>query len=132
MNIQIIGLGKDLRIFIRDSDSKKWKFAETIRAKAESELQKLLVESPSLITIDEIREGVAPLVFAVSEFGVPGFGLNGCLGFQFARSHRNNRMQTRRARLNGQNGDGPEFKLSDLGKCERTKVRTRSSASKSH
>lgn len=70
-----------MKILIRDSDSKKWKFAETIRAKAESELQKLLVESPSLLTIDEIREGVAPLVFAVSEFGLPGSGSTDVLAF---------------------------------------------------
>jgi hypothetical protein len=70
-----------MKILIRDTDSKKWKFAETIRAKAESELQKLLVESPSLLTIDEIREGVAPLVFAVSEFGLPGSGSTDVLAF---------------------------------------------------
>jgi len=50
-----------LRILIRDIGSKKWRFAEAIRAKAESELQKLLIESPSLITVDDIREGVARL-----------------------------------------------------------------------
>jgi hypothetical protein len=63
-----------MRILIRDRGSKRWKFAETIKAKAESELQKLLVESPSLVAISEIREGVLPLVFAVSEFGLPGAG----------------------------------------------------------
>lgn len=70
-----------MKILIRDSDSKKWKFAETIRAKAESELQKLLIESPSLVTIDEIREEVSPLVFAVSEFGLPGSGSTDVLAF---------------------------------------------------
>lgn len=61
-----------MKILIRDAGSKGWKFAEAITARAESELQKLLVESPSLITIDEIREGASPLVFAVSEFGYLG------------------------------------------------------------
>lgn len=70
-----------MRILIRDIDSKKWKFAENIRAKAESELQRLLVESPSLVAIDEIREGVSPLVFAVSEFGLPGSGSTDVLAF---------------------------------------------------
>ncbi|MEM2917553.1 MAG: hypothetical protein QXN63_04280 [Candidatus Bathyarchaeia archaeon] len=70
-----------MKILIRDIGSKKWKFAETIIAKAESELQKLLVESPSLITIDEIREGASPLIFAVSEFGLPGSGASDVLAF---------------------------------------------------
>lgn len=63
-----------MRILVKNTDSKEWKFAESIRAKAEAELQKLLVESPSLITIDEIREGVSPLIVAVREFGLPGSG----------------------------------------------------------
>jgi len=70
-----------MRILIRDRGSKRWKFAETIKAKAESELQKLLVESPSLVAISEIREGVLPLVFAVSEFGLPGSGSTDILAF---------------------------------------------------
>ncbi|MCS7135882.1 MAG: hypothetical protein NZ931_02150 [Aigarchaeota archaeon] len=41
----------------------------------------MLVESPSLIAIDEIREGAAPLVFAVSEFGLPGSGATDVLAF---------------------------------------------------
>jgi len=70
-----------MRILIRDKDSKKWKFAETIKAKDESELQKLLIESPSLVTVDEIRDGIAPLVFALSEFGLPGSGATDVLAF---------------------------------------------------
>lgn len=70
-----------MRILIRDKDSKKWKFAETIKAKDESELQKLLIESPSLVTVDEIRDGIAHLVFALSEFGLPGSGATDVLAF---------------------------------------------------
>ena len=70
-----------MRILIRDLGTKKWKFAEAVKAKAESELQRLLIESPSLITIDEIREGAAPLVFAVSEFGLPNSGATDVLAF---------------------------------------------------
>jgi len=70
-----------MKILIRDSGSKKWEFAETIRAKTESDLQKLLLESPSLVTIDDIRDGVSPLVFAVSEFGLPGAGFTDVLAF---------------------------------------------------
>jgi hypothetical protein len=70
-----------MKILIRDIGSKKWKFAEAITVRAESELQKLLVESPSIITIDEIIEGTSPLVFAVSEFGLPGSGASDVLAF---------------------------------------------------
>ncbi|MDW8076773.1 MAG: hypothetical protein RMJ14_03950, partial [Nitrososphaerota archaeon] len=70
-----------MKILVRNHGSRKWKFAKAITAQVESELQKLLVESPSLIAIDEIREGAAPLVFAVSEFGLPGSGATDVLAF---------------------------------------------------
>jgi len=69
-----------MRILIRDN-SKNWNIAESIRAKAESELQKLLIESPSLVMINEIRDGVTPLIFAVREFGLPGSGATDVLAF---------------------------------------------------
>lgn len=70
-----------MRILIRDPKSKKWTVADTIKAKAESELQKLLIESPSLITIDEIRDGASKLVTAIGEFGLPGSGSTDILAF---------------------------------------------------
>jgi hypothetical protein len=70
-----------MKILIRDARSKEWKLADNILVKAEFELQKLLVDSPSIIPIDEIREGAAPLVFAVSEFGLPGSGASDVLAF---------------------------------------------------
>ena len=70
-----------MKILIRTNESKTWKVAESIKAKAEAELQKLLIESPSLIPIDEIREGVSPLVVAVSEFGLPGSGNTDVIAF---------------------------------------------------
>jgi len=70
-----------MKILIRDRGSEMWKIAESIKAKAEAELQELLVESPSLIPIDEIREGASPLVFAVKEFGLPGSGSTDVLAF---------------------------------------------------
>ena len=70
-----------MRILIRDNETKEWKFAESVRAKAEAELQKLLAESPSLIPVSEIREGVSPLVFAICEFGLPGSGNTDILAF---------------------------------------------------
>jgi len=70
-----------MRILIRDTKTKKWKVADTIKAKAESELQKLLLESPSLINIDEIRDGASKLVTAIDEFGLPGSGSTDILAF---------------------------------------------------
>jgi hypothetical protein len=70
-----------VRILIRDSKSKQWAVADTVKAKAESELQKLLIESPSLIAIDEIRDGASKLVTAIGEFGLPGSGSTDLLAF---------------------------------------------------
>lgn len=63
-----------MKILVRNSESRQWESADLISAKAEAELQNLLIESPFLIPIDEIREGVSPLVVAVGEFGLPGSG----------------------------------------------------------
>lgn len=63
-----------MRIVMCNNQTKEWKFIESIRAKAQTELQKLLAESPSLVPISEIREGASQLVFAICEFGLPGSG----------------------------------------------------------
>lgn len=63
-----------MRILVRSGKSTGWSFAEAVSAKAETELQELLAESPSLIPIDQIRSGVSPLVVAVRELGLPGSG----------------------------------------------------------
>jgi hypothetical protein len=70
-----------MKILARDVGFKRWKLAEAIEAKTEFELQKLLIKSPSLIVIDEIREGASPLVFAISEFGLPSSGASDILAF---------------------------------------------------
>jgi hypothetical protein len=70
-----------MKILVRNNGSKRWESADLVSAKAEAELQHLLIESPSLIPIDEIREGVSPLVFAVGEFGLPGSGNTDILAF---------------------------------------------------
>lgn len=41
----------------------------------------MLADSPSLIPVEEIREGVPPPVFAVCEFGLPGSGNTDILAF---------------------------------------------------
>lgn len=70
-----------MRILIRSNGKSNWKLAESVTLKAESELQELLVESPQLINITEIREGILPLVFAIREFGLPGSGKTDLIGF---------------------------------------------------
>ena len=70
-----------MKILLRGGGSTNWKFAESVKAEAEAELQDLLIESPSLIPIDEIREGVSSPVFAVGEFGLPGSGNTDILAF---------------------------------------------------
>lgn len=70
-----------MKILVRNSESKEWEPAKPVSARAEVELQNLLIESPFLIPIEEIREGVSPLVFAVGEFGLPGSGNTDILAF---------------------------------------------------
>ena len=70
-----------MRILIRDSSSSKWKYVDNVQTKAEAELQHMLIESPSLVTIDEIREGVFPLVYSLNEFGLPGSGSTDVVSF---------------------------------------------------
>lgn len=70
-----------MKILMRTNESENWQLAESVKAKGEAELQDLLIESPSLIPVDEIREGVTPLVLAVGEFGLPGSGATDILAF---------------------------------------------------
>ncbi|RMF99533.1 MAG: hypothetical protein D6741_08320 [Planctomycetota bacterium] len=70
-----------MNILVRNNDSNEWEPANPVSAKAEVELQDLFLESPSLIPVEEIREGVSQLVFAVGEFGLPGSGNTDILAF---------------------------------------------------
>jgi hypothetical protein len=58
-----------MKILIRANGKRKWELVHSVETKAELELQKLLIESPSLIPVDEIRKNIPPLVVAVDEFG---------------------------------------------------------------
>ena len=60
-----------MKILVRTEKNKHWNVADPVIARAEIELQHLLVESPSLIPISEIAEEVSPLVVSVDEFGLP-------------------------------------------------------------
>ena len=70
-----------MRILVRKDKAKQWDFADRISPKMETELQHLLAESPSIIPLDDIREGISPLVFAVRELGLPGSGNTDIIGF---------------------------------------------------
>ena len=70
-----------MRIVTRDSKSKKWSLAESATYSNEEELQRLLAGSPSLIPMDEIRDGASPLLVAIREFGLPGSGSTDLLAF---------------------------------------------------
>ena len=70
-----------MKILMRNQLVKKWETVESADYTAEKELQKLLSETPSLITIDEIRDNASPLVAAVREVGLPGSGFTDLLAF---------------------------------------------------
>jgi hypothetical protein len=70
-----------VRILVRSPEQKQWEFANPVSPKAEVEIQALLLESPSLIPADDIREGLSPFVVAVGEFGLPGSGSTDVLAF---------------------------------------------------
>lgn len=56
---------------MREQKGDKWKLAETASYGNEAELQKLLAESPSLISVSDIRSDASPLIVAVKEFPLP-------------------------------------------------------------
>jgi hypothetical protein len=70
-----------MKILIRSNKKDDWQPVESVDYGAEKELQKLLAETPSLITINEIRENSSSLVVAVREVGLPGSGHTDLLAF---------------------------------------------------
>ncbi len=57
-----------MKILIRNQKSEMWQMVQSIAYSNETELQKLLAGQPSLISLNEVREGAGPLVVAVREF----------------------------------------------------------------
>lgn len=57
-----------MKILIRSQKDKEWHLVESAAYGNENALQKLLAESPGLISIDEIRPNAGPLVLAAREF----------------------------------------------------------------
>ena len=70
-----------MKILFRNDPAQKWELVEVAGYTAETELQRLLAESPGLIAIDEIQEAAAPLVYAIREIGLPGSGSTDILAF---------------------------------------------------
>jgi hypothetical protein len=70
-----------MKILIRKYASSKWQVVHSSDYRGETDLQKLLAESPDLITIEDIRAGAPPLVAAVREVGLPGSGNTDILAF---------------------------------------------------
>jgi hypothetical protein len=65
---------KLMKILIRKQKESEWDLVKSAGYDAETELQELLAESPSLIAINEIREGTSPLLVAIKEMLVRGLG----------------------------------------------------------
>jgi hypothetical protein len=70
-----------MKILIRNMNTDKWEVVESAEYKAETELQRLLAESPALISLTDILGDAAPLVAAVREVGLPGSGSTDILAF---------------------------------------------------
>lgn len=60
-----------MKILIRGQKDKEWHLVESMAYGRETELHRLLAESPGLISIDEVRPEAGPLVFTVREFSLP-------------------------------------------------------------
>ena len=57
-----------MKILMRTHKEEQWQLVQSAAYANETELQKLLVEQPSLISVNEVREGAGTLVAAVREF----------------------------------------------------------------
>ena len=59
-----------MKILLRNQDQDDWQLVESATYNQEKELHHLLYDSPSLISIDEIRPDSGPLVLAIRELGL--------------------------------------------------------------
>ena len=57
-----------MKILMRNQNEKDWQLVQSAAFAKEGDLQKLLAEQPSLISVNEAREGAGTLVAAVREF----------------------------------------------------------------
>ncbi len=70
-----------MKILLRNDSSRKWETVEAAEYSAEQELQRLLAEDPSLISLQEVREDAKPLLVGVREVGLPGSGSTDIMAF---------------------------------------------------
>ncbi|MEJ2352966.1 MAG: hypothetical protein P8Y03_24530, partial [Anaerolineales bacterium] len=70
-----------MKILIRKHKNGEWQPVSSAQYRAETELQKLLAETPALISLDEIKPGASPPLVAVRECGLPGSGNTDILAF---------------------------------------------------
>lgn len=70
-----------MKILMRNEGSEEWELVDAAGYALETELQELLADSPSLISIEEIQEGASPLIVAIREVGLPGSGNTDILAF---------------------------------------------------
>jgi hypothetical protein len=68
-------------ILLKNQVANGWEPIDSLEYNEEKELQKLLADSPSLISIEEIKENIAPLIIGVREIGLPGSGYTDILAF---------------------------------------------------
>src|SRR5687767_14790951 len=57
-----------MKILLRHGKDEEWHMVESAKYQNENELQKLLADSPSLISINDVRPGSGLLITAVREF----------------------------------------------------------------
>lgn len=60
-----------MKILVRNIGQKNWRMVSSFSYSAETELQKLLSESPDLIPSKDLREGAGDLIAVVREFPLP-------------------------------------------------------------
>src|SRR5512147_1952615 len=72
---------KLMKILMRNQKNEKWQVVQSAAYGNETELQKLLVDEPSLIYMEEVRQGAGTLVVAVREFPLDEVGLIDLVGF---------------------------------------------------
>ena len=70
-----------MKILIKKNSKDKWVEVESAVYEFETDLQKLIADSPSLIPVEEIMEKTSPFIFAVREYGLPGSGYTDILLF---------------------------------------------------
>ncbi|MCL4464979.1 MAG: hypothetical protein M1401_00185 [Chloroflexi bacterium] len=70
-----------MRILVRTKKEHGWHPVESKSYLGEKALHEMLVESPSIVPTDELRDGASPLVAAVREIGLPGSGYTDVIAF---------------------------------------------------